>query len=88
MEEIVVSFGFGVALSNGVVFFAMILRAAIMSAPSRPRAKVVDPAWLLEGPSALAGWYLAQAVRGYDTPELFRDDTKARQQRVHERFLN
>ncbi len=87
MQELVVSFGFGVAVSNGVVFFALILRAAIMSARSRPRAKVVDPARLLEQPSAFAGWDLAQAVRGYDTPELCCQDTQARR-RGYERHSN
>lgn len=85
MEELLVSFGFGVAVSYGVVFFALILKAAIMSARSRPRSAIVDPARLLEAPPVLTNWDLAQAVRGYDTPELFREDIEARQHRGYER---
>lgn len=70
MEELVLSFGFGVAVSYGVVFFALTLKAAIMSARSRPRSAVVDPAGLLEVPSVFTNLDLAHAVRGYDTPEV------------------
>jgi hypothetical protein len=87
MEELVVSFGFGVALCYGVVFFAMILRAALISARSRSRSKIVDPARLLQTPPSFDDCDLVRAVRGYDTPELCRDDTKARH-RGYERCSN
>jgi len=87
MEELFVSFGFGVALSYGVVFFAIVLRAAIMSARSRSSPPIVDPAERLEEPPSFDGCDLAQAVRGYDTPELCRADTKARH-RGDERHWN
>jgi hypothetical protein len=88
MEQLVITFGVGIAVSFGVVMYAMILRAAIMSSRSRSRPAAVDPATRLQPLPSFDDWDLAHAVRGYDSPELCRDDTAARQQRVHERHLN
>jgi hypothetical protein len=84
MEQLVISFGLGIALSFGVVLLAMILRAAIMTSRSRPQSTVIDPARLAEEPPSYEHLDLAHAVRGYDAPELWRDDTTARQQRPHQ----
>jgi len=88
MAEFIISLGLGVALSFGVVLLAMILRAAIRSSRGRTQSTLVDPAQRLQAPPPFDDCDLARAVHGYDTPELCRDDTMARHQRVHERSVN
>lgn len=88
MEHLIISFGLAVAVSFGVVLFAMILIAAITSSRVRPQSAPVDPARLLEPPLAFDSGDLAHALRGYDSPELLRDDNAARHHRSDERHSN
>jgi hypothetical protein len=88
MEQLVITFGLGVAVSVGVVLFAMILKAAIMNSRSPRDFAIVDPAQLIQAAPSYEYCDLAGAIRGYDTPELFREDTVVRQQRSHERSLS
>lgn len=84
MEYLVISFGLGVAISFGVVLLAMVLRAAILNYRSPSGFTIADPTQLTEEAPSDQHFDSAEPIRGYDTPELWRDDTMTRHGRVHE----
>lgn len=88
MEQLIIVLGMGIAVSFGVALLALILRAAIVNSRRPAKAKIVNPAEVIQGPLSCDGSNLAHAIRGYDTPELFREDSIARQQQNSEEFLN
>ena len=88
MEQFVITFGMGVALTFGVVLLALVLKAAVASSRLPVGAKIVNPTELMQEPVSYADCDLVHAVRGYDTPELFQQDSVARRQQLSEQVLN
>jgi hypothetical protein len=88
MEQLVIVLGMAVAVSFGVVLLALVLRAAIVNSRVPAKAKIVNPAEAIQEPLSCDRSDLAHAIRGYDTPELFREDSIARQQQNNEESLN
>ena len=88
MEQLIIVLGMGIAVSFGVALLALILRAAIVNSRTPAKAKIVNPAEATQEPISCDRSELAHAIRGYDTPELFREDSIARQQQNNEESLN
>ena len=77
MEQSVILVGMGMAVVFGVMLLALVLKAAAASSRAPVNSKIVNPAE--ESLSYEAG-DLADAVRGYDTPELCKQDEQLRAQ--------
>jgi len=78
MEQLVLTVGTVLALSFGAALLTLEIKSTIGNARFRFHAENLNTAELLRGSLVLEGSDPAQAVRGYDTPELYRDDTQKR----------
>ena len=80
MEQLVILVGMGMAVFFGVMLLALVLKAAVASSRVPVNSKIVNPAEFIQESLSHEGSYLADAIRGYDTPELFKQDEQLRAQ--------
>jgi len=80
MEQSVILVGMGMAVVFGVMLLALVLKAAAASSRAPVNSKIVNPAGFIQESLSYAGGDLADAIRGYDTPELFKQDEQLRAQ--------
>jgi hypothetical protein len=80
MEQWVILVGMGMAVFFGVMLLALVLKAAVASSPAPVNSKFINPAEFIQESLSYEGSDLADAIRGYDTPELFKQDEQLRAQ--------
>jgi len=80
MEQWVIFVGMGVAVFFGVMPLALVLKAAVASSRAPVDSKIVNPAEFIQETLSYESSDLADAIRGYDTPELFKQDKQLRAQ--------
>lgn len=80
MEQWVILVGMGMAVFFGVMLLALVLKAAVASSRAPVNSKIVNPAEFIQESLSYGGSYLADDIRGYDTPELFKQDEQLRAQ--------
>ena len=71
--------GMVIALTVGVTLFLLVLVRAIRnSAPATDSSEIGPPRAEGESPTEFHWMLTERVVRGYDTPELYREDSMAR----------
>jgi len=80
MEPLVILVGMGMAVFFGVMLLALVLKAAVASSQAPVNSKIVNSAEFIQESLSYEGNDLADAIRGYDTPELCKQDEQLRAQ--------
>ena len=89
MDQIVLMVGITVAFAIGIALLALVLMTAIRNARKVNRSPQIRPLGFVADKDSCASSALELAVRGYDTPELCREDQVARfRQSTDETHLN
>ena len=79
MVELTLFAGMVIALTVGVVLFVLVLVRAIKNSTPVTDASEIGPLRAeAESPSEFHWMLTERVVRGYDTPELYREDSIAR----------
>jgi hypothetical protein len=79
MHQMALMVGVVLALSLGFALFALVLATTFKNWRTVWRSKKITPPFSQE-PVVFSESYLTQAMRGYDTPELYRQDELLRSQ--------
>ncbi|HEV8719986.1 MAG TPA: hypothetical protein VGW77_05030 [Candidatus Binatia bacterium] len=79
MQQMVLVVGVVLALSLGFALFALVLATAFKNSRTAWRFKNMSPPFIQEAVFFNES-FLTQAMRGYDTPELYRQDELLRAQ--------
>jgi hypothetical protein len=79
MQQMVLMVGVILASTLGLALLALVLTTAFRNSRTAWRSKNMSPPFIQEAVVFNAS-YLTQAIRGYDTPELYRQDELLRSQ--------